>query len=469
MRLLLFWFLPALAFAQPDSDTLRLPKLTPVGIAKRQFQAEFDITYVTLANGLQVALRPVTGNSTNPADSNVYIKLERLHRPTAYSGRDVTTLRIASYLVRMSGVANLDPGQLETYLKNRRIYVSPTGNRFSTGFDLQTGKSQLEAAFQVLHAFVTQPSADTSAYRAALRKLIAGYRRPATIRPAREPSLEEIVSDTLRQVLNCPGDQLTVDDLADISPVRAQALFREAFGNANQIRCTITGNFELESVIGLLQQYPGNWPSTAKKTRLQLRDDCSFPVSRLQKVYYLPKATSAVVSEVHLTTYKTVAPGETKLIEVFARIFRKRLSERLKQDGLSGQVLVAKESGGLINGVSQRNRRVGLLVQVTCQPDQVDAVNAVVNAELKRLLQEPITDAEVEPFKARAAQNEAYARRSGYVWNLLLWSSIYAGDWPIQSNAGAKAATAENLQNTARRFATTKDVISVTFLPESRR
>ena len=469
MRLLLFWFLPALAFAQPDSDTLRLPKLTPVGIAKRQFQAEFGITYVTLANGLQVALRPVAANTTNPADSSVYIKLERLHRPTAYSGRDVTTLRIASYLVRMSGVANLDPGQLETYLKNRRIYVSPTGNRFSTGFDLQTGKSQLEAAFQVLHAFVTQPSADTSAYRAALRKLIAGYRRPATIRPAREPSLEEIVSDTLHRVLNCPGDRLTAEDFTGLSPARAYALFREAFGNANQIRCTITGNFELESVIRLLQQYPGNWPSTAKKTRLQLRDDCSFPVSRVQKVIYLPKVTSAVVSEVYLTTYRTVAPGETNLVDVFARILRNRLGEHLKQDGLSGRVLVTKESGGLVNGVSQQNRRVGVLVKVTCQPDQVSGVKAAIDSEMKRLLQEPITDSEAEPYKVRAAQNEAYASRSGYVWNLLLWTSIYAGDWPIQSNAGAKAATAENLQNTARRFATTNDVISVTFLPESRR
>ncbi|RIV18462.1 insulinase family protein [Fibrisoma montanum] len=472
MRLLLFCLLPALAFAQPAADTLRLPKLTPVAIAERQFQAEFGVTYVTLANGLQVALRPVTGNTTNPADSSVYIKLERLYQPTAYSGRDLTTLRIASYLVRKSGVANLNARQLESYLKSRRMYMTPTGNRLSTGVDLQTGKSQLEAAFQVLHAFVTQPSADTSAYRAALTGLIAGYRRPATnvtIRRAREPSLEEIVSDTLRHVLNCPADQLTADNLADISPGRAYALFREAYGNANQIRCTIAGNFELEAVIRLLQQYPGNWPSSTKKTRLKLRDDCSFPVSRLQKVSYLPKAGSAVVSEVLLTTYRTVVPGETNLVDVFARVFQKRLSERLKQGGLSNQVLVARQPGGIVNGVSRQNRRVGVLVKVTCQPEQVNGVKAVLGTELKRLLQEPITDAEAEPYKARAAQNEAYANQSGYFWNLLLWTSIYAGDWPMQSNTGAKVATAKHLQDTARRFATTRDVISLTFLPESRR
>lgn len=462
--LLLFLLLPNLAYSQADSLELPVVKLSPIAITKRYFQTEYRITYITLANGLQVALRPTTGDSRYPADTAVYVKIERPHQPASYTDADRTALRVGGYLVRKAGIANLNGNKLSQYLRRNKINLVGTGNRFSTGINLQTGRSQLETALRVLHAFFTQPSSDTSAYQLALNELIADYRRPQP-----NPSVETIISDSIRHVLYCSGDRLVADDLLAVNPTQVYGLVKQAYGDASQFRCTMTGNFDLETAIGWLQQYLGNLPSTNRPARPLLVDDCSFPITRLRKVIYASKATTAVVNQVFLVTYRTVKPGDIKLVEALAYILRKRLNERLLQNRLSSRVLVRKESGGIVNGTSRRNRRVGISIMATCKPTAVDSINAIIRAELNHLVQTEIADSDLVEFKNAESQQNTLMKENGYLWNLILWSSIFADKWPIQSNAGALPVSPATLRKTARSFATTKDVISLTFLPESGR
>lgn len=460
----LLLLLPGLAYPQVDPSKLPVVKSGPAAITKRYFQAEYGVTYLTLANGLQVALRPTTGHSAYPADTAVYVKVERLHRPASYTNADLTALRVGGHLVRKAGIANLNGKELDQYLKANSIYLVGTGSRFSTGVDLQMGRSQLEAGFHMLHAFFTQPSSDTAAYRLALTELIATYRRPDAT-----PSAEMAISDSIHRVLYCPGDRLTVDDLLAVNPARVYGLVKQAYGDASRFRCTLAGNFDLETVIGWLQQYMGNLPSAARKSPPRVVDDCSFPIRRLQKVVYIPQATTAVVSQLFLVTYKTVNPGNTKLIEALSSMLRKRLQERLLPSQPGSRVLVTKESGGIVNGTSRQNRRVGIRVTIDCKPTAVDSVKTLIRTELNSLAEEEIAQSELAALKNANSQRNPSLNENGYAWNLMLWSSIFADKWPIQSNTGALPVSPATLRQTARSVATTSDVISLTFLPDSGR
>ncbi|WP_420148135.1 insulinase family protein [Spirosoma sp.] len=451
--------------AQSDSIRLDVSTLKGSVVQSRFYQAEFGITYLTLSNGIKIALKPIAGEKDNTGDSAIYIKAESLNQKKQYTRIDNVSARIAGHLIRNTGVANLNREQLNQFLKKNNTHFEATGSSVSQGINMRTYNRHVEAALQLVYTFYTQPLLDSSALRRALDELIRIYQQPQS-----DVSLNHILSDSLRKVLYRDDYELTANDLLRVNPVHAFQLFKERFANNVDVTFTVVGTYSLDAMIPLLEKYIGSLPTTKRRYRQKEEDEGSFPNPRLQKVIYLSNLTEAVVDLVFIGKFRQVDADHTALINAYVNLLKKRLNRQVGRTALANeQFLVAKQSGGLLNGTRNRNRRTGVHIQIHCSPARISAVTDLVRTEMSRLFHQPIPEADLAEFKQITQKNNAIFLNNSYSWNLLLWSSSFRPDWPVKVyNSVAQRLEYINpgaLQKIARCYARTKDIITLTFLP----
>ena len=471
VRMLLIWMLilgrPVLA--QTDVTQLISPELKEVAIVNHIHQPELNITYLTLANGVRIALRLMVGKEGSFVDSSVYIRAESLNRQGQYTGHDNVNAQIGGYLMRYAGVANLNHQQFNQFLKEHKTHFESNGSHLSVGIDLKTDPSHVKAALQAIYAFYTKPRSDRSVIRFALDELIKRYQQQQP-----DTSLESITSDSLRQVLSRKGSYLNAASLQKANPRRAVNLAKERFASAQDFVFTIVGPCSPEEIIPLLQRYLGNLPTSKTSNRPKVDDDGSFPDPQLKRTIYLPNASTAVIERVFLTTYAQVEAGQNNLDQAYVSYLSSRIKQQLaKTPHPEERVLVLKQPGEILNMTSFKNRKVGVLVKLYCLPERIDTLSGLIRSEMDRLAREPVAETELASFRQRGKKNNSYMQTSSYTWSLLMWGSSFRPEWPIRA-AGERERlleniTAESLQRTAQRYAATKDIIELTFLPASTR
>jgi hypothetical protein len=464
---ILILFSSVIVVGQSDSVRLSIPKLKKIPVASQTYHPESNISYLTLANGVRIALRPMVGREGSHIDSSIYIRAESVNRKGQYAGSDKINVRIGGYLIRYAGVANLDHEAFDHFLKEHKTYFESNGSQLSLGISLQTYPNHLNEAFQAIYAFYTEPRSDYKATRFALDELIKRYRqRPDT-------SLESITSDSLRLVLARKGSYLEATDLEKAVPKRAVRLYKKRLSNAQDFIFTIVGAYSLEQIIPLIQLYLGNLP-TSKVSNRPTDDDGSFPDPRLKRTIYLPNISTAVINQVFLTNYEQVEEGQNNLDEAYTSVLSSRIKKKLDNvKHRDERVLVLKQPGEILNMTRSKNRQVGVLVKLYCSPARVDSLVALVRSEMEILSKEPVSEGEMDSFKQRGKKNNDYFQTSSYMWSLVMWGSSFGSDWPMKISADReqllKKITPEALQQTARRYASTKDIIELIFLPTSTR
>ena len=468
----LIWILilysPELALSQSNTVRLTIPELEKKPVLNRTYQSETSITYLTLANGIRVGLRPMVGKEGNYVDSAVYIRAESVNRKGQYAESDKANAQIGSYLIRYAGVANLDHQQFEQFLKDNKTYFEANGSPVSVGINLKTDPNHVEVALQAIYAFYTKPRTDYPAIRSCLDELIIRYRqRPDT-------SLESITSDSLRLALVRKGNFLEASDLEKVDPVHAVNMNIKRLANAQDFIFTIVGAYSLEEMIPLLQLYVGNLPTSKADKRPREDNDGSFPNPRLKQTVYRPNISTAVVNWVFLTNYEEIEEGQNNLDQAYVSVLSSRLKKELSKTAHKGErVLVAKEPGQILNMNRFKNRQVGVLVRLHCLPERIDSLSLLVRSTMARLAKEPISDVELDRFRENRSRNSSYAQNSSFTWSLFMWGSSFGPAWPIRAVGDigrlGKNVTPETLQRTARRYASTKDKIDLTFLPTTAR
>ncbi|WP_020607121.1 hypothetical protein [Spirosoma spitsbergense] len=233
------------------------------------------------------------------------------------------------------------------------------------------------------------------------------------------------------------------------------------------------GAYSLEQIIPLIQLYLGNLP-TSKVSNRPTDDDGSFPDPRLKRTIYLPNISTAVINQVFLTNYEQVEEGQNNLDEAYTSVLSSRIKKKLDNvKHRDERVLVLKQPGEILNMTRSKNRQVGVLVKLYCSPARVDSLVALVRSEMEILSKEPVSEGEMDSFKQRGKKNNDYFQTSSYMWSLVMWGSSFGSDWPMKISADReqllKKITPKALQQTARRYASTKDIIELIFLPTSTR
>ncbi len=227
----------------------------PTAIISQQRDEAFDITDLTLANGVRVLLKP-----TDFQDEEVILSASSPGGSSLVTDEDYPEASTISLIVEQSGISNVSYAALQRLLADQAVSVQPFISELEEGFHGFAGQDSVETLFQLVYLYGTAPHADEDAF-ATMRDQFTDAFRNRELQPFSE--LQDALTEarygkgnTLRYQSFFPLEAFPTFDLE-----RAFAIYQERFADFSDFTFILVGNFDVEQVTEWSQIYLGNLPS----------------------------------------------------------------------------------------------------------------------------------------------------------------------------------------------------------------
>ena len=227
----------------------------PVEIVSRATDETYDITDLTLENGVRVLLKP-----TNFKEEEVLFSATSPGGSSLVSDEDYPEADFIDSIVSQSAVGDVSYAALQRLLADQSVGVSPYIGELDEGFHGHSGKEHIETLFQLVYLYGTAANADEDAF-ATLKDQYTESLRNRELDPRSaltDAFIEARHGDTVRR--NVPT--LEIIDSLDLE--RAFEIYAERFADFSDFTFVFVGNFDLEQMVDWSQRYLGNLPSTGR-------------------------------------------------------------------------------------------------------------------------------------------------------------------------------------------------------------
>ena len=298
---------------------LPAPQVPQAAPAAREFIEDLGITRIMLPNGVHLNLKP-----TDFSDNEILFALsfeggrsvEPIDRPgLAELSRDV---------INESGVGPLDRESLQVALTGKTTHLSFdfSNDRFFYGG--ATSPKEIQLLFQLLHAHLTDQAFRPAAYRLAQERFAQAYQQLAqSIDGAFRLEAYRFFSGGDPRFGKPQLDEFQRLRLADvenwIKPILTQA----------PLEMSLVGDFDLETVIALAQQYLGGLPARRSEA-LHGGSGPVFPTGRQHRVDVGTQIDKALLVMAFLTD-DAHDIHRTRRLNVLADVFSDRLREEIRE------------------------------------------------------------------------------------------------------------------------------------------
>ena len=224
---------------------------------------------VVLNNGLKVVMKTYTP-TTGAYDDKIMLHGFKPMGASNFARRDQYSAMLAGEIIRNSGVGDMDKFKLRRFLNKTSISIRPYIGFYETGISGNTNLQDLEKALQLVYLYFTSPRRDSIAFEDWKRTEHENYRYPgssSTISSDFYSAIREITGDSsvLRGPLGIPiriiGATKRFEGVQETNMKVAYEKYRTLFRNADNFTFIISGNFNVDSVLPLIQKYLGNLPN----------------------------------------------------------------------------------------------------------------------------------------------------------------------------------------------------------------
>ena len=227
----------------------------PAAITSEEVITDLGITHITLANGVQVYLKP-----TDFKDDEVILASDSPGGESIIPDAEVPTAALASYLVTQSGVGSYSQDELEKLLTGKLVDVSPYIGELGEGFSGSASPQDLETLFQLVYLYATEPRMDPNAYT-LLQRMVDDYLKNRALDPNSK------LDDKYDEIF-CGDDprcsmMAVYKRLNEVDPSQALALYQQRFADLDDSVFVLAGAFDVETAKQLAQTYLGALPAVA--------------------------------------------------------------------------------------------------------------------------------------------------------------------------------------------------------------
>ncbi len=150
----------------------------PAAITSEETITDVGITHITLANGVQVYLKP-----TDFKDDEVILSSDSPGGKSIVPDDEVPTAALATYLITQSGVGSYSQTDLEKLLAGKLVNVSPYIGELGEGFSGSASPQDLETLFQLVYLYATEPRMDPNAYT-LMQRMIDDFLKNRALDPS---------------------------------------------------------------------------------------------------------------------------------------------------------------------------------------------------------------------------------------------------------------------------------------------
>ncbi|SHG74155.1 Predicted Zn-dependent peptidase [Salegentibacter echinorum] len=232
---------------------------------------------VILNNGVRVVMKSYTPTPGSYADK-IMIQGFNTYGASCFIEKDHYSTLLAPQIVKNSGVGTMDKFSLQRMLENTSLQVSPYIGYDETGISGRTSIGDLEKTLQLIYLYFTSPRMDTIAFEDWKRMERTNYHNPN--------SSSIISTDFYSAIRKATGDHVikrgplgsatrVLEGTKRFEGVEKTNLkvayenYKKLFSRAADFTFLISGKFEVDSILPIVQKYLGNLPNNDN------RDSCS--------------------------------------------------------------------------------------------------------------------------------------------------------------------------------------------------
>ncbi len=372
------------------------------------------------------------------------------------SPAQVPEARIAGEVVTLSGVGDIDQVALERYLADKTVSVSPYIDETEEGFYGEASTEDLETMLALVHLYMAEPRFS----EAALSITSAQY-RPYVEQPEQTPQL---VVENLLMSARFLGDSRfaplpTADDLADMDLSLMEDVYRDRFDDAGDFVFILAGDFDPDVAEDLVADYLGTLPTGDEESFRDVRPQEPEGVVALVAEAgsgSLGGLTMLFSTEIELTPQTR---GELALLE---QVLTLRLTETLREE------LSATYSPAVSFSLrSDPTESVEVRIDVSGDPNELDAIRSAILAELRDLGRRGPTNSEFA-IAQEQLRREFQLFSNQYLRDTLLFYALHPGEEAsdiFDRTAVTDAVADEQLRQLTQEILRTDQYIEVSLVP----
>ncbi len=342
---------------------------TPGKIKSEEENKEFNITTITLSNGVKVLLKP-----TDFKNDQIIFSGFASGGTSLYSDADYQSAANAAGIISANGIGNYNTGELSKYLEGKQVSVRPYINERFEGINGGTTPKDLETALQLTYAYFTEPRKDTAIFKGIIDRSKAGLANRAN-----DPN--SVFGDTVSAVLGSHNIRRTGPSLQKLEQIdldKAYDIYKERFADASNFTFTFVGSIDTNTIKPLLEKYLGSLPSANKH---EDANDLNIhaPAGRIEKTVYKGTEPKATVYLVYTGKYD-YSPDNNVKMDAMKEALEIRLLQRLREDE-SG----VYSPGAQVGTVKLPQQRYSFMVHFGCAPQNVEKLIASTLDEINKL------------------------------------------------------------------------------------
>ena len=340
---------------------------------------DLGITRIRFSNGFTLNLKP-TDYKNNEVLANLVFGHGRSAEPKRLPG--ITLLAEAT--VNESGLGSMNTNELERALAGKSTYVEFRIAETHFNFFAETISDEVELLFQLIYAHVVDPGFRPEALALARDRLRQEYQ-------SNSRSIEGTMRIKGLKLLAGEDSRFGMPSLEMLQAIRLEDIEGLIVPSLNSapMELSIVGDFDVNTIIVLAQQYLGSLPDGRREAALSRQDLPRLPVgtvNRIEVKTQIPKAM--VVAAWQTDDFWDI--NRTRRLSVLADVFSERLRERIREK------LGASYSPYAFNRASRAYDGYGIFqAYVSVAPHQTDTVLTEVNAIASDLAQGGVTDDEL--------------------------------------------------------------------------
>lgn len=422
-------------------------------IVKETVNNTLGITYLTLENGIRITLKPTDFK-------NDEIKFFGFSQggTSLYSDSEYQTAANAVQVVTTAGIGDFTLSELQKYLSNKRVGVSPFLSERFEGIRGSASQADLETALQLVYLYFTQPRKDFTVFNGEMEKA-----KVSLANWGNEPSA--VFSDTLSAILsnyNIRRTGPTIAKINSIDPERAFAIYNERFADFSDYNFTFVGSFDPEKIKSAIEKYLGALPSI-KRSETARNLGIHIPEGKIDKKVYKGVDDKSTVRLFFSGKYNHSVAENDKL-SALAELLTIKLTEKLREEegGVYGV-------GASANSAKYPESRYSFVISFGCAPTNVEKLIQAtqdVIADLKKIapLQTDVEKVVNEDLRSMEVQ----MKTNDFWLNYLVSQQQNNEDIEavLKYNNRLKAITPEALQSAAIQYLNGDNFAKIVLYPE---
>lgn len=424
--------------------------LTPLKTSLGSFTKETDGKYL-LSNGIKVFSK-----KTDFDKDKIYIKL---FKKEGSSSNDYTTFinsTIAPTIIEQSGVGNLKPTDIDTFMKGKNFSISSYISDYEQGFIISTDRKNLELALEYMNYLIYEPKVDKIIYENTISDLRESLNN-------RNNSPQIVYRDKIREIYSGKNNRklpLSEKDLTLISPEKVLNIYKEKFSNFSEYNLIVVGSFNEEELEKNLKTYIASLPSKKSETTITPLD-LKTPKNIVKEKVIKGVDKKATVTLIFPYNFK-YGYEEKTLYNSFSQILNIALIEDIREK-IGGVYSISSRTSLSPNNYGEDK----MVISYSCDISRVDEIEKAVLQSLESLLYKDIDKEKINSVVKNYELSYNTEMKENSFWFNYLYQKITVPNYKLATPEEYKElVTKENIWKVNRKAINLKNYISVTLIPE---